>query len=387
MKKIAIAIAIMLAFSAFAMAGEVVVSGDATTTFGYNLDASTYGLVSDVSSSVSMTVGEADAESMGEGDWYGVIELTGASIAWDSTADEALGYEQYEWNSDTEAWDSVGVVPELFVVTTPDVMAKITDGNLYAMLQSEAGFAADYVAGVGNTDAMEFGAPAVAGSWTLGGVFGPATVAVELATAGSYEDAAQVDGVALGTTVGLDLAPLMVDFAFAGGFGYAADQDMGFALQVAADVAPLTVTAAFDGISGAVFTYEAGLGVDADLAPLSVGADLYYAENDVDTAVSVGYADDAMGVDLAVGADDLTTTLVWNVALDLTYAVNSGVALAAGFSMDSADMMAAYANVALTEVIDNVTFTLGWEEANDLQGVDATETDLGQVIFATSLAY
>jgi hypothetical protein len=394
MKKIAIAIAILLVATSFAMAGDVVISGEATTSFGFNLDDSTWGLDSSVSSGVSIVVGEADGSSAGEGAWYGVIDLTGASVSWDSDyaeADGALWFYGTDWNEDEEQLndgtgdsdDNLDYYALPYIVTVPDVTAKITDGNLYAMLQSEAGFEADYVAGVDN-DPMEFGSPDAVGSWTLGGMFGPASVAVELGTEGNYDGNAG-EGIAFGVGLGVDVAPLMVDVAFAGSTGYATN-DMGLALQLAADVAPLAVTAAFDYLVDSS-AYEIGLAVAADLAPLTVGADVYFAEDDLDTALAVGFADDAMGVDVTVGAYDLTTTLVWNVALDLTFAVNSGVALAAGFSMDSAEIMAAYANVEMTELVDNVTFSLGWEGADDMGSVDADETDMGQVVFATTIAY
>ena len=187
-----------------------------------------------------------------------------------------------------------------------------------------------------------------------------------------------------------------ITVAFAGGFGWAVDQDMGFGVQVAADVAPLMVTAAFDYLMPAVgdATMEVGANVAADLAPLTVGLDVYFGtdttdiEDDVDLAVAVGYADDAMTADVTVSAFDVSTDLVWDAALDITYAVNSGVALEAGFSYDSLEVIGAYANVAMTEVVDNVTFTLGWADGSDLTkvGADATE-ELGVIAFATMIEY
>jgi len=407
MKKIAIAIAIMLAFSAFAMAGDIVVTGDATTTFGYNLDTEAYGIESKNSSDVSITVGEADAESVGEGEWYGVIELTGASIAWGSglgEEDGALSFWSQEWDADPavdglNGTDALVAAP--FAVTAPDVAAKITNGNLYMMIQSEASFKADYVVGIEEDPSedpadVSYSESADAGSYTFGGTFAPATIAVEIATAGDYEAATHAEGINLGATIGLDLAPLTVDAAFAGGFGWPTDQDMAVAFQVAADVAPATVTAAFDYLMPAVgdATMEVGAVVSADLDPLTVGLNVYYGndttdtEEDVDAALTVGYADDAMTADVSVDLYDVSTDLVWNTGLDVTFAVNSGVALAAGFSYGSDEIAAAYANVALTEVVDNVTFTIGWEEGDDLTAVGADGVDeIGQIIFETKIEY
>jgi hypothetical protein len=75
MKKFALVLALLLAFGSLAMAGDIVIAGEATTTFGYNLDTNAYGLKSTVESSISLNVGEGSESSAGEGAWYGVIEL------------------------------------------------------------------------------------------------------------------------------------------------------------------------------------------------------------------------------------------------------------------------------------------------------------------------
>ena len=118
----------------------VAITGDATTSFGYNLDLESYGLLSDVGSDITLTVGALDGESMGEGNWYGVIELTGANLAWDSSADEDYAVMRAEWDGDLGDdgdWDAANAdwSPETYVLTTPDVAAKITNGNVYVQLQ------------------------------------------------------------------------------------------------------------------------------------------------------------------------------------------------------------------------------------------------------------
>ncbi|MBI9100385.1 MAG: hypothetical protein JEY91_18015 [Spirochaetaceae bacterium] len=369
---------------------EVAISGDATTSFGYNLDLESYGLLSEVSSDITLTVGALDGESMGEGNWYGVIELTGASLKWNSGAEEGYGYWRYEWDEDLGDdgdWDAGEIVDEDYLVTTPDVAARITNGNVYVMLQSEADFDADYVAGVDN-DPFEYSEPDdVAGSLTIGGTMAPATIAVEFATAGDYEND-QIDGVVLGANLGLDLAPVTVDVAFAGAFGYEADQEIGIAVQVGASVAPATITAAFDGIilSGD-FTYEAGLSVSLDLSPLTVGVDARYAEDDLDTKLTLGFANDMLTADVYVGLYDLTTDIAWEVGADLTVTINSGVAANAGASYSSAEILTAYADVSFTELVDNVTFTIGWENADDMLGNDVDETDLGDIYLSAGIAF
>ena len=377
---------------------EVAITGDATTSFGYNLDLESYGMLSEVGSDITLTVGALDGESMGEGNWYGVIELTGANLAWDSSQETKATY-MWTWNDDDEVWENGdteadhvdGVLDgELlaldYTLTAPDVAAKITNGNVYIMLQSEADFDADYVDGVDN-DPFEFADADVSGSLTIGGTMAPATIAVEIATAGDYENA-QTDGVALGANLGLDLAPVTVDVAFAGAFGYEDDQEIGIAVKVGADVAPATITAAFDGIilSGD-FTYEAGLSVSLDLSPLTVGVDARYAEDDLDTKLTLGFANDMLTADVYVGLYDLTMDIAWEVGADLTVTINSGVAANAGASYSSAEILTAYADVSFTELVDNVTFTIGWENADDMLGNDVDETDLGDIFLSAGIAF
>lgn len=388
----------------------VTISGEATTSFGYNLDTQNYGILSEVGSDIAITVGALDGEKMGEGNWYGVIELTGASLVWDTTQ-ETVGVMTWDWNADDEVWEDEDGVDHSddvadgninyldYTLTAPDVSAKITNGNVYVQLQTEADFDADYVDDADlDEQAISWAddyASSVSGSLTVGATFAPVTFAVELATAGDYTqaDADWAKGVALGANLGLDLAPITVDVAFAGAFGYAADQNIGFAAKVAADLAPVTVTAAFDGIAvaGGDFLYEAGLAVDLAMDPITVSYDAYFTEKNLDMKVAVGFANDMLTADAFFGLSDLLadTDMVWSTGIDVTVTPVSGIAFAAGWSVDSDIVMAAYANVAFTELVDNVTFTLGWEDANDMldNTTDADTTDLGQIFLSAGIAF
>jgi hypothetical protein len=372
---------------------EVTISGAATTSVGYNLDASDFGMLSDISSDVSLAIGSLDGESMGEGNWYGVIELTGAALAFGTDVDGDYLYV-YGDDEDDDVDDVAGTVggnPAYvatdYVLTAPDVTAKITNGNVYVQLASQATFDADYVVGVDN-DPFEFAAPDTTGSITVGGAFGPATVAVEFGMEGSYEDDGLGNGVAFGANLGLDFDVFTADIAYAGAYAYAADMETGFAAQLGLNMAPVTVTYAFDGqlLSGG-FTYETSLGVDLAIDPITVGIAARYAADDLDTKLTVGLALDMFTADAFFGLYDLTTTIAWATGVDLTVTPVSGIAFAAGWGFDSASVMSAYANVEFTELIDNVTFGLGWENANDMLGNDADETDLGQIVASVGIAF
>jgi hypothetical protein len=385
---------------------EVTISGEATTSFGYNLDTEVYGMLSEVSSDVELAIGSLDGESMGEGAWYGVIELTGAALSFgtDLDGDELLvmvdptdtddDAEFQIIDIDGDGDDEPVLVATNYVLTAPDVTAKITNGNIYIQLQSEADLDADYVDDEDLDDqALDFDAEDLAGSMTIGGTFAPVTFAVEFGMAGDYEDDAQVDGIGLGLNLGVDLAPITVDVAFAANLAYAADEEIGFAVKVGADLAPVTVTAAFDGVlndEGTTdFTYEAGLDVDVDLDPLTVGVMAYFTEDNLDTQVSVGFANDMLSADAFFGLYDIlaATDLIWKTGVDVTVTPASGIEFNAGWAYASTEVMSAYADVAFTELVDNVTFKLGWEDADDLLGNDVEETDKGQIYVSAGIAY
>lgn len=366
---------------------EVTISGEATTSFGFNLDTSVYGMLSEVSSNVELVVGTLDGESMGEGNWYGVITLEGAGLTIGNDYEDGdMVIPVYEYDDEVDPATFTLDSYKKFAVVIPDVTAKITNGNAYVQLQSEADFDADYVAGVDN-DPMEFTAADTKGSLTVGATFAPVTFAAEFGMAGSYEDADQVDGVAFGLNLGVDLAPITVDVAYAGAYGYLATQDTGFAVQVVADLAPVTVTAAFDGIVNGGFSWESSVGVALALDPITVGLDGYIAAGDIDTKLTVGYAADMFTADAFFGLYDLTATIGWETGIDLTVTPVSGIAFAAGWAFDSASIMSAYANVAFTELVDNVTFTLGWENADDMLGNSADDTDFGQIFVSAGIAF
>jgi hypothetical protein len=374
----------------------VTISGSAETSLGYNLDAGTYGMLSEVSSDVEVVVGTLDDEKMGEGNWYGVITLEGAGLTFNSAGDVdgATYVKVYEYDEDLEDYVEDGWAQMALV--TPDVTAKITNGNIYVQLQSEADFDADYVVDVDQDD-FEFADPDTVGSLTVGGTFAPVTFAVEIGTAGSYADAknAYAAGLALGANLSLDLAPITVDVAYAGGYLYDTDQETGFAVQVAADLAPVSVTVAFDGqiLSGA-FMWEMGGSVALDLAPITVTLDGRFDDNSwLDTKLTVGFANDMFTADAFFGLYNiinnasLSADANWETGVDVTVMPVSGIKLAAGWSFDSSDMMAAYANVAFTELVDNTTFTLGWEKADDMLAKDITERNMGNIYASAKIAY
>jgi hypothetical protein len=402
MKKLALILALLLAIGGFAIAEmEPTITGDASIAFGYDLDDSTYGLMNDSSSTLTMTLVSGSAEKMGEGAWYGVIELADFSIDFD---DAGTHYAVEAENADDDAltitWGTLITTEtpdEVFVnvpvsVTVPEITAKITDGNLYFQFMSEPDFDADFVAEIEEDEATDYDFDEdtlVAGSFELGGTFGPATVALQLGTAGNYDSGTQVDGIALGLVLGLDVSPLTVDVALATGLAYAAAPATGIAFQVMADVAPLSITAAMDLVlDGGTTAWEASAGISADVAPLTGGVDVYYG---TDLDVAVGLSADIAPLTVGVDVDllNIIDAMSWTVDATVDFAASEDIAVAAAFGLGSDDIISASLSVEMTGIIDPMTISLAWEEGDDLTNASADPdvTDLGQIVLMASIAY
>lgn len=397
MKKLALILALLLAAGGFAVAElEPTVTGEAAIAFGYDLDAETWGFDNTSDSSLTLTLVSGSVEKMGEGAWYGVLELSDFAIDFD---DAGTHYElMAEDGDDDEITLVYGTVlsdatpDEVFVnipvsITVPTVTAKITDGNLYFQFCSAPDFDADYVAEIEDDDAIDFdngSSDDIAGGFEVGGAFGPATVAVSFGTYSNFDSATQDNTFALEGVVGLDLAPIQIDLAVATGFGDTS-LDTGVAAQVEADIAPLTITAAADYETGGE-TFEVSAGISADVSPLTVGVDVYY-EDDVDVALAI----DADVAPLTVGVDvellNAIDALAWTVDADVAFAASEDITVNAAFGMGSDDIISASASVVMTGIIDPMTFTLAWEDGDDLTGVSADDQDLGQVVFYAEISY
>jgi hypothetical protein len=402
MKKLALILALLLAMGGFAIAEmEPTITGDASIAFGYDLDEGTWGFANSNDSSLTLTLVSGSAEKMGEGAWYGVIELADFSIDFDDAGTHyAVEAEDGDDDALTITWGTLitaDTPDEVFVnvpvsVTVPSITAKITDGNLYFQFCSEPDFDADFVAEIEDDDATDYGFDEdtlVAGSFEFGGTFGPATVALQAGTAGNYEDTdPQVMGFPLGLVIGLDVSPIMVDVALATGLAYDTAPATGIAFQVKADVAPLSVTAAFDMVlDGGTTDWEASAGISADVSPLTIGLDVYYG---ADLDLAIGLTADIAPLTVGVDVDLLNVidALSWTVDATVDFAASEDIAVAAGFGMGSDDIIDANLSVEMTGIIDPMTFTLAWQAADDLTDVAADETEvLGEIVFTASIAY
>ena len=391
MKKLALILALLLAIGGFAIAEmEPTITGDASITFGYNLDEGSWGFANSNDSSLTLTLVSGSAEKMGEGAWYGVIELADFSIDFD---DAGTNYSVVAEDADDEELDitTSGTVDEIYVkvpvsVTVPEITAKITDGNLYFQFESAPDFAANYVAEIEEDDATEFElGDGVAGGFVFGGSFAPVTFALSLGTEENYETAEADFVVAFPVelVLGLDVSPIMIDLAVAMGIGYDPALDMGVAVQVKADIAPLSIVAAFDLVNGTDLAWEMSAGVSADIAPLAVGIDVFYAD-DLDLAVGI----DADLAPLTVGIDVELLNIIdvspitWTVDGTVDFAASEDITVSAGAGYGSDEVLDANLSVVMTGIIDPMTFTLAWSDGDDL-----TNDVLGKITFAAEIAY
>jgi hypothetical protein len=394
MKKLALILALLLAIGGFAIAEmEPTITGDASITFGYNLDEGSWGFANSNDSSLTLTLVSGSAEKMGEGAWYGVIELADFSIDFD---DAGTHYDVEAEDGDDDAltitWGTLitaDTPDEVFVnvpvsVTVPDITAKITDGNLYFQFESAPDFAANYVAEIEDDDATEYElGDDVAGGFVFGGTFAPVTFALSLGTEENYETAEADFVVAFPVelVIGLDVSPIMIDLAVAMGLGYDPALDMGVAVQVKADIAPLSIVAAFDLVNGTDLAWELSAGISADIAPLAIGIDVFYAD-DLDLAVGI----DADLAPLTIGVDvellNVIDALAWTVDGTVDFAASEDITVSAGAGYGSDEVLDANLSVEMTGIIDPMTFTLAWSDGDDL-----TNDVLGKITFAAEIAY
>jgi hypothetical protein len=405
MKKIALILALLMAIGGFAVAElEPTVTGSASIAVGFDLDQETWGIENDSDSTLTLTLVSGSVEKMGEGAWYGVLELSDFSIDFD---DAGTHYDVLAEDADDDEIDitwgtliTADTPDEVFVnipvsVTVPDVTAMITDGNLYFKFAANPEFDADYVTGIELDDddeeiVLDYDLDAddnITGGFEVGGTFGPATLALSLGTYISHaSDAPQVTVIPVEAVIGLDVAPLMVDIAVATALGADAADTLGLAVQVKADVDPLAVVVAFD-YDTVTELYEISAGVSAAVAPLTIGLDVYY-QDDLDLALGL----DADLAPLTVGVDveilNAIDALAWQVDAEVAFVASEDITVNAGFGLDSDDVIDASASVVMTGLIDPMTFTLAWEDANDLTEVTADgEEILGQVVFMGEISY
>lgn len=403
MKKLTLILAILFAVGlvgAFAQV-EPTITGSATGSVGYDLDNGTYGIMNEVSSSISLTVTNGSKDKTGEGDIYGVIMLDGFNIAWGS--DLGTKFDLLQLDADGEATTYIVLdnaivtdgflgVKLPFVVTAPTVTAKIVmmEGKAYVQIADRSVAASGKVAVLEDDLIAELSEDGnTAGSLKIGGTFDPVTLAVIIGTEGNYGDTAVEDGIVLGAEFSAAVAPLTIEGNLAvdlnAGAGTAAN--VGFGVKATAAVAPITFYAALNGVNTTAFVYEAGAGLSVALMEgTSVGADVYYATDNLDAKLTAAAVAGPATLSATVKLLNLTTTLAWTVDASATIVASEQATLIVGGGYGS-DTIANASVEADLNVINNCLIFAKWA-GNDLTSVDAAEVvDLGDVIVGAKITF
>jgi hypothetical protein len=372
----------------FALDVEPSWSGDATLTWGVDLDAKTTGFKNEATGSVTLTFLDGEGvEAAGDGTVFGKISLADATIGLDSTSTDVTAS-----GPDVTAWVYIGPA-WIQIYTAPDM----------AFDKAEDAEGLDAVAGddLDNSDYTGNG-------FTLGVTLGPADVEVYVVSDGDW--AANVsNGYAAGLMTSIAAGPADIGVYGVYGFNYGVSY-IGFGLST-----DLTLELGAMGLvfgvgadfraDGGVFDYEAAAGTTLELAynddgdaVTTFGVDFSYSPDFSETDLAVAFSEasgfvDGLTFDVGVVAAQLTSG---NPELDVdvsgSYDINGIVpGFSVGYDMNvisvnTDDVLDANVNLVLGGLVPLTTFTLDWT-APQLLDTMATVQDIGEFTFATNVAY
>jgi|SaaInl7_200m_RNA_FD_contig_31_503260_length_1209_multi_37_in_0_out_0_1 hypothetical protein len=377
MKKITLVLVMLLTLGLVAATAQEVAispsfSGSATMTVGYNLDATTFGIVNAPAMELKLNImAGGTAANEAPGGWYGDVQLAIGAV---SAADNAIS------------------------IADPTVTAKITNGSLYFQIWALDGFATGKVSPVENAGAGA-GFPAESAAETdiksdLADGSGGVTVGMAndmldfklyFATESGYAatDTPDDNGSFLvGTDVKLTAGPAVVELEAVKGIGVSGDE-LGIGAKVALDVSPLTAWVGADAqIVGtpSVTSFEVGAGASLAAAPLTAGLALAYSDNynmdtEVTLALDLGDIDPSLliGVyDIGVAAPD---AMDWLAKLTLGYVMGSMTAtIVTGY--DSYGDLPLSITLAIADIIPKTSVTIAWA-SNSLVDASLDVTDGG----------
>jgi hypothetical protein len=375
MKKITLVLVMLLTLGLVAATAQEValsatVSGSATATLGYNLDANTFGIVNAPAMELKLNLMAAQTmANEAPGGWYGDAQLAIAAV---SAADNAI------------------------TIADPTVTAKITNGSLYFQIWVLDGFATGKVAPVENAGAGA-GFPAESAAETnIGSDLADGSGGVTVGFANSMLDAklyfATESGYAatdtpddngsflVGTDVKLTAGPAVVELEAVKGIGVSADE-LGIGSKVALTMTPLTAWIGADAkIVNSVTSFEVGAGASLAVAPLTASLALAYSENyNMDTEVTLALALGAITPTLLIGVYDIGVVapdaMDWLAKLTVGYVMGIMTAtVVTGY--DSYGDLPLSITLALADIIPKTTVTVAWA-SNSLIDASLDVTDGG----------
>ena len=388
MKKITLILAMLLAFGLVAAtAQDATVDGDATFTVGFDLNDSSFGFLSETSSSISLDLGSGTAATEEMDGWYGWIELADFEITVDSGAEETAfidGASTVTGDVDGDGTDDDvitgdSVFTDIYVIA-PDVTAKIVNGPFYIKIAGVDGYEAgkiDAVEGDEDDDFVveddEVGVHVAtdltdpAGSLTIGYGNDMFAVAVSLATENDYTlgNSPDNDSFLLGLDASVTAGPATIGANVAKAINVDADE-LGFGARVDLELGPAAIYAGFDGLSAAAFDWEAGGGVSVGIGDdITIAADAIYGDAvNMDAELSVDAAFGDLTAGLTAGLYDATATMEYTFIVALGYAIGdtASVSFEGGYELDEGVTTLIPLNVTVDlTVIPNTTLSFAYD--------------------------
>ncbi len=416
MKKLSILLIGLLLVSGLAFAQEVTVKGDATLTFGVDLNNNATGFQNAASSSISLDWLSGDAESGTQG-W---ITLSGWEISFASGDDDNLTVGaptlSAGWMFDPvtitiysaptfSAGNAAG-----FVFSDDDdpankvkvALSKVTleEGsgyeNVTAVLTADLEDD-DIVLGTDSSGDVSFIADEVGDTsatyqgLTLSSTIGPATLDLMLASAGTWEDNV-TNAYAIGLGASVVAGPATVSLGLHYG-PFAEPGDIGMTAGVDATVGPATIDLGVD-FWLPTEAWDASLGLSASVAGLGLGSTTYVADGDpmkIDQEVTVDASGLVEGLGLSNKFQMIDIMVLYGIynETSLSYATGGikpfatvGYLVETDYGVDPASTFSLTAGVELSGFVENTVFTLQYE-SEDL----AEDGDKGVITVAGKISF
>lgn len=419
MKKLSILLIGLLLVTGFAFAQEVTVDGEASLTFGVDLDTNQTGFQNSASSSIELEWLSGD-ESAGT---VAFINLTEWEITFESDDEltvgapsveagfvvapititiysapsfdygsSAVGFSFDDAEGDNDPKDVVEVA--LSANNTGAAVGDTSETGEVQYIEPGETVPTDAVQ-IGGTD-FYFIPEETAGDTEVKGFqgltvtadLGVASVDVFVASDGTWVENSD-NAYAFGTLISADVAPLSVT---AGVWAGPTDAlDVGFTVGVGATVGPTSVDLGFDGVlpnGGGDMNYDAEVSTSTAVAGITFSTLSYLdsvggADLDLDQQVvldasgvveGLGFTETFQMIDLLTGTD-----LVWYSLTEVSYAVG-GIKPYADFGITSDTVIDLTVGVELSGFVENTVFTFEYD-------VDDIENSNGKITADATISF
>ena len=428
MKKLSILLIGLLLVTGFAFAQEVTATGEASLTFGVDLDGTpSTGFKNAASSTISLEW-LSGSESSGEMGWITLSdweisfanddEVTVAAptvsagfmvdpvtvTIYSAPTFEAGNAASFVWQDDDEADDEAEVALSANNVTDPED-AYSTEGTWYlhdlvegdaddipdnaVLIDSSAGvwelyFVPDTIPGNDETPGFQ--------GLTIAFDLDVATLSVLAASDGTW-----VENDDNAYAIGAELSATVDPLTLTGGVyaGPTDALDLGFTVGADVAVDPLTVGVGFDGFlaEGEAMDYDVAVDLGVALAGVSLTSNTYLwstggADLDLDQQVvldatgvveGLGFTETFQMIDVLAGFAD-GGTLAWYSLTEASYTVD-GIKPYATFGIDEATVIDVTAGIEASGFVENTVFTLEYAVE------DVGEDSLGAITFDATIKY